>query len=170
MISIKPFFAKNKGFTLIELLVVVSVIGILATLLLSSMKSSQQRARDVQRKSNLLAIKTALTQYYIDYKVFPGSSAGRVSGCGINGTNACNWGGQWCAGGAGGCSKIYMSLLPVDALNVSPYLYVYTFLTSDSFRLTAELENVNDADASISRTKCGYTCSGTCNTYVVCQD
>ena len=59
-------FEKAKlfqGFTLIELLVVISIIGILATIGLSSYQSSQMKARDAQRKSDLNQYRNALENY-----------------------------------------------------------------------------------------------------------
>lgn len=50
----------KKGFTLIELLVVIAIIGILATLIVASFSSAQQRSRDARRKSDLDAVKKAL--------------------------------------------------------------------------------------------------------------
>ena len=55
--QIKQF---KKAFTLIELLVVITIIGILASLVLVSLGSAQQRARDSQRKSDLDALKKSL--------------------------------------------------------------------------------------------------------------
>ena len=53
----------SAGFTLIELLVVISVIGILASLVLTSFMSAQKQARDAQRKSDLRQFQTALEVY-----------------------------------------------------------------------------------------------------------
>lgn len=54
---------RNKGFTLIELLVVISIIGILATLLMANVAGVRERARDVQRKSDINQIQKALEMY-----------------------------------------------------------------------------------------------------------
>jgi prepilin-type N-terminal cleavage/methylation domain-containing protein len=51
---------KNKGFTLIELLVVISIIGILATLMISHYGTAEKSARDAERKSDLNQYRIAL--------------------------------------------------------------------------------------------------------------
>jgi prepilin-type N-terminal cleavage/methylation domain-containing protein len=78
---------KEKGFTLIELLVVVAIIGILATVVLSSLSSAKVRAQDAQRKSDLNQIRTAITSYAIDNNL-PFNLEN--SGCGSGG-NARGW-------------------------------------------------------------------------------
>jgi prepilin-type N-terminal cleavage/methylation domain-containing protein len=57
---------KSKGFTLIELLVVVAIIGILATVVLSSLSSARESARDAKRLNDVKTIQTALEMYAND--------------------------------------------------------------------------------------------------------
>lgn len=58
---------KNKrGFTLIELLVVVSIIGVLSSVVLSSLNSARIRARDAKRVSDINSLDTAMQLSYDD--------------------------------------------------------------------------------------------------------
>jgi prepilin-type N-terminal cleavage/methylation domain-containing protein len=57
-------FRKKRGFTLIELLVVIAIIGILATIVLVSLNTARQKARDARRASDIHQIALAVEMYY----------------------------------------------------------------------------------------------------------
>src|SRR5689334_590676 len=67
-----------QGFTLVELLIVISIIGILTTVTMMNYASSQQRARDTQRKNDFKVIRDSLEQYKLDQKTqtYPVATSG----------------------------------------------------------------------------------------------
>ena len=62
---------KQKGFTLIELLVVIAIIGLLASIVLVSVNSAREKARDARRKADLHQIQLALEMYYDNNGHYP---------------------------------------------------------------------------------------------------
>lgn len=54
----------RKSFTLIELLVVIAIIGVLASIVLVSLNSARQRARDARRLSDVRQLQTVLELYF----------------------------------------------------------------------------------------------------------
>jgi len=72
---------KNKGFTLIELLVVIAIIGILASIVLVSLGSAREKARDAKRQSDIRQISLAMEMYYNDGQAYvaTGTSPGSIS-------------------------------------------------------------------------------------------
>ena len=74
------FNLRQSGFTLIELLVVIAIIGTLASVVLASLNSSREKARNSAKAAQLDAVLKALEIYYIDNgsvptNEFPGSWA-----------------------------------------------------------------------------------------------
>ena len=59
-------FKKQKGFTLIELLVVIAIIGVLATIVLVSLNSARNKAKDTAIKSALDQARLVAEIYYDD--------------------------------------------------------------------------------------------------------
>lgn len=66
---------KERGFTLIELLVVIAIIGMLSSVVLSSLNGARKKARDARRLSDLKQLQTALELYYSDNVAYPESTA-----------------------------------------------------------------------------------------------
>lgn len=67
----------RKGFTLIELLVVIAIIGILSAIVLVSVNSGRQKARDARRISDVRQLQVALTMYYeANGATYPATLAG----------------------------------------------------------------------------------------------
>lgn len=127
---------NNHGFTLIELLVVISLIGILSTLVMANLNSARERSRDVQRKSDLRNIQTALRLYYNDKGDFPTS------------TTFPAWGSQWVSG-----TTVYMNVVPKDPLSPNQE-YIYTSSGPEAYTLEACLENKSDDKGSTTGSWC----------------
>jgi general secretion pathway protein G len=159
------FKFQNLGFTLIELLVVISIIGVLATLIMVNFNAARERARDMQRKSDLDQIKKALRMYYNDNNQYPGNSSDyKIIGCGTGTTpTTCNWNNEWARS-----EMVYMKKLPNDPSEGKTYKYQQASSGQD-FCLWATLENKSDGDIAKSKSRCSI-CSVSTYDYVVCAD
>ena len=171
--NIRKNLFSLKGFTLIELLVVISIIGILATLVITNLNEARARARDASLKQNLVQLKTALRLYYNDYQGYPATGNGLdFNACGINGTSTCDPNTGIFSAGSG--PTIYMNHLVMSG-SYFEFRY-YPCGSGDSFRAKVTLENASDPDITPSQARCPcrYLCRskfiyGTTD-YVVCPD
>jgi type II secretion system protein G len=108
---------KQKGFTLIELLVVVAIIGVLASIVLSSLGEARGRARDARRLNDVRQIQTALEMYNIDNNRYPSPISAN---------------GSWETSNEDNADFItilsddgYISVVPVDPINTVSNAYYY---------------------------------------------
>ncbi|XKT75445.1 MAG: type II secretion system protein [Patescibacteria group bacterium UBA2103] len=107
-------FTNNKGFTLIELLVVVAIIGMLSSVVLSSLNQARANSRDARRTGDIHSIRTALELFYNAYNRYPSSADGN---CVYNNSFA-----------SGGCLQVLVSngfiqALPEDPVGTQTYYY-----------------------------------------------
>ena len=75
---------SNLGFTMIELLVVISVIGILATAVLSSINPIEQinKGRDTRTRSDAAQLINAVDRFFSIHEVYPWNDATYVTALG----------------------------------------------------------------------------------------
>ncbi len=86
-----------RGFTLIELLVVIAIIGVLSSVVLSSLSTIRARARDTARIEAVDEMRKAIELYYADTGRYPGSTFGSFAST-FDTTNggACGYNSNWC--------------------------------------------------------------------------
>jgi len=88
----KPRRKAQEGFTLIEIMVVIAIIGLLATLVVQSLRGATDKAKRTKAMADIAELKTALDRYYIDNGSYPTSDQGltalvTASGQGTQATN-----------------------------------------------------------------------------------
>lgn len=130
---------KQKGFTLIELLVVISIIGLLSSIVSTSVSASKIKARESKRVQELRQVELALQLYADDNGGYPWD--GYTSNDNINTPDAalltCFSGDNGIGGNAAEASGLdllvpkYISRLPVDPINNGQLCYRY-FSTAGS--------------------------------------
>lgn len=59
--------SRKKGFTLIELLVVVAIIGLLASIVLASLNTARNKAKDAAIKEDMHSMEQVMALNYNDY-------------------------------------------------------------------------------------------------------
>lgn len=151
----------KKGFTLVELLVVMAILGILMVVSLANFRTSQMKARDVQRKHDLKQIATALEAYMTDHGGYPDDSnpspteGGKIKACvcGSATPQNCDWDQDDDPSLREFCDEnntVYMIKVPGDPGGSS-----YCYKSGGSwFQIYAKLENDKDPEAKLS-VSCG---------------
>jgi len=119
----------NKGFTLIELLVVITIIGLLATIILVSLNSAREKARDARRKTDIKQLELALEFNYDKYGAYtqPENMCSDTSYGGLGECGSAGGTGDWDANSdlRDLISDDFISILPKDPINNSTYKYSY---------------------------------------------
>ena len=72
----KPRRKAQEGFTLIEIMVVIAIIGLLATLVVQSLRGATDKAKRTKAMADIAELKTALDRYYIDIGSYPTTDQG----------------------------------------------------------------------------------------------
>lgn len=79
----------KKGFTLVELLLVISIIGILTTLMLTTLSTSRERARIVRAQAEVKQIYLAMAFFDDDNEQWPNHKASYAKECNAVGNEIC---------------------------------------------------------------------------------
>ena len=66
----------QEGFTLIEIMVVILILGLLATLVVQSLRGAIDKAKRTKAMADIAELKTALDRYYIDSGSYPATDQG----------------------------------------------------------------------------------------------
>jgi general secretion pathway protein G len=132
---------KQEGFTLIEIMVVILILGLLATLVVQSLRGATDKAKRTKAMADIAELKTALDRYYIDMGSYPTSDQGLPAlvnpggAGGQGGTQVSSSGGS-----AGGSDDSYIQRIPNDPWG-NPYVY-----TSDGSSYTLKSYGADGAE------------------------
>jgi len=135
----KKIIKKFQGFTLIEILIACSIVGVLASFLFANLIDIKKKARDEERKTDIIRLQTYLEEYHSDNSSYPVSSSG---GTDLNNT-PCNQ--SFTAN-----NIIYLSRIPCDPLGQGSDFnngsYYYYSADGKSYIVAACLERKTDPD------------------------
>ena len=107
--------SNKKGFTLIELLVVVAIIGVLSSVVLTSLNSAREKGRDSRRMRDIEEIRNAIELYILANGKAPDFDGSGVCSNPQGGEMSC------CAMDyAGGCPYTWVQL----QTQLSPYIKI----------------------------------------------
>ena len=99
------FSNHSRGFTLIELLVVIAIIGILSSVVLASLGTAREKARDAARISDVQNVSKALELYFDLAQSYPENETGVADANQLSGPT-----------GTAALVPTYIPILPVDSL------------------------------------------------------
>src|SRR5580658_9840496 len=68
--------SNQDGFTLIEIMVVILILGLLATIVVQSLRGATDKAKRVKAQADIAEIKTGLDRYYLDAGSYPTGDQG----------------------------------------------------------------------------------------------
>jgi|ERR1700683_420702 general secretion pathway protein G len=68
--------SSQEGFTLIEIMVVILILGLLATIVVQSLRGATDKAKKVKAQADIAEIKTGLDRYYLDSGSYPTTDQG----------------------------------------------------------------------------------------------
>ncbi len=178
----------KRGFTLIELMISISIVAVLFSIGAFAYRRAEYEGREARRKQDIRLIAQALELYYQTNKRYPLTDS--TNGYFQYSNNSAPAGASyWLADKGNTTASIpvidfgtqYLSGIPVDPVNTSPYVYAYysppvdwsnRCKTGKFFVLYASLGNPNDSDRYGAQpySACGYTVEQLAwlnNTYVV---
>ena len=112
---------RTNGFTLIELLVVIAIIGVLSTMLMTSLNIARSKARDARRLSDIYQMRLALQLYYDSSGHYPAQIADLV--------------------------PTYISASPFDPDGISEYQYC-TNTKNSNYHLGTRIEGLEIIDST----------------------
>ncbi len=124
---------RTRGFTLIELLVVIAIIGVLSSVVLTSLSAAKSKGRDAARLIDMKILQLALSMHYDATGAFPATTSVAVL-----------------------VTPGYVPQIPTDPLNGARYSYVpyaaagAPTICSD-YHLGTSLETTNHGELSNDR-------------------
>jgi prepilin-type N-terminal cleavage/methylation domain-containing protein len=133
---------SKKGFTLVELMVVIAIVGLLSSIVLSSLGTARGKARDARRFEDLKQMQLALDLYYSFNKAYPLENCGPEPAINVDGWAADAVGYTACLTDLRTKLSSYIKV-PLDPINNEANGYTYWYASmkgGQGYMLLAWLE------------------------------